>query len=103
VSDKERTLVDLFYFPEPVGGMKKAFEILREQVKGRKIDTGKLIKYALKFPDASTIKRIGFVLEESGLNGEKVAPLLKLIKKTSLINLYPSKSRKGIQRRNLPE
>ena len=95
VSDRERTLVDLIYFPEPVGGMKRAFEILKEQIKSRKTDTAKLIKYALKFPDTSTVKRIGFILEKAGLSGRKLMPLLKVAKKTSLINLYPSKSRKG--------
>jgi predicted transcriptional regulator of viral defense system len=95
VSDRERTLVDLVYFPEPIGGMEKAFEILKEQVRSRKIDTAKLIKYALKFPDNSTIKRIGFVLEKAGLNDKVLMPLLKVAKRTSLINLYPSKSRKG--------
>lgn len=95
VSGRERTLVDLIYFPEPVGGMKKAFEILKEQVKSRKIDTKKLTKYALKFPDTSTVKRIGFVLEKAGLNEKQLKPLLKIAKRTSLINLYPSRSRKG--------
>ncbi len=95
VSDRERTLVDLIYFPEPIGGLKKAFEILKEEVKGRKIDTKKLIKYALKFPDTSTVKRIGFVLEKAGLNEKQLKPLLKIAKRTSLINLYPSRSRKG--------
>ena len=95
VSDKERTLVDLIYFPDPVGGMKKAFEILKEQVKGKNIDTGKLIRYALKFPDVATIKRIGFILENAGLNDKELLPLLNAVRKSSLINLFPSKSRKG--------
>jgi len=95
VSDRERTLVDLIYFPEPIGGMKKAFEILKEQVRDKKIDTNKLIKYVLKFPDISTAKRIGFLLEKVGLSDKELMPLRKIVKKTSLINLYPSKSRKG--------
>lgn len=95
VSDRERTLVDLVYFPEPVGGMKKAFDILKEQVKTKKADTGKLIRYTLRFPDNSTIKRVGYTLEKAGLNDKVLMPLLKAAKKTSLINLYPSKSRKG--------
>jgi len=95
VSDMERTLVDLIYFPEPVGGLKKAFEILKEQIRSRKTDTAKLIRYVLKFPDTSTVKRIGFILENAGLSSKKLMPLLKVAKKTSLINLYPSRSRKG--------
>lgn len=95
VSDRERTLVDLIYFPEPVGGLKKAFEILKEQVKLKKADTRRLVKYALKFPDIATVKRIGFILENTGVNDKEIAPVLKIIKKTSLINLYSAKSRKG--------
>lgn len=95
VSDRERTLVDLIYFSKPVGGLKKAFEILKEQVKTKKADTGKLVKYALKFPDTATAKRIGFILENVGVNDKEIAPLLKIVKRTSLINLYPAKSRKG--------
>lgn len=95
VSDRERTLVDLVYFPGPVGGLKKAFEILKEQVKARKIDTKKLIKYATFLPNISTKKRIGIILEESGLTDRELEPLLKSIKKTSLITLFSSKSRKG--------
>jgi len=95
VSDRGRTLVDLIYASQPVGGLKKAFEIFKEQVKGRKIDTGKLIRYALKFPNITTRKRIGFALEQAGLNDKELQPLLKSIKKTSFVTLFPSKSRKG--------
>jgi len=95
VSDKERTLIDLTYFSEPVGGLKKAFEILKEQIKSRKIDTKRLVKYTLKFPDVATAKRIGLVLGKAGLSDRELVSLLKVAKKTSLINLYPSKSRKG--------
>lgn len=96
VSDKERTLVDLIYAFQPVGGLKRAFEIFKEQIESRKIDTGKLIKYALKFPNVATRKRIGFALEQAGFNDRKLEPLLKNVRKTSLVPLYPSSSRKGM-------
>ena len=95
ISEKERTLVDLIYFPGPVGGLKRASEILQEQVKGRKIDINKLIKYAIKFPNVSIKKRIGFVLEQAGLKDKILEPLLKSARKTSLVTLYSSKSRRG--------
>lgn len=95
ISEKERTLVDLIYFPGPVGGLKSAFEILQEQVKGRKIDIGKLIKLAVKFPNVSIKKRIGFALEQAGLKDKTLEPLLKKARKTSLVTLYSSKSRRG--------
>jgi predicted transcriptional regulator of viral defense system len=95
VSDRERTLVDLIYFPGPVGGLKRAFGILKEQAKDRKTDINKLVRYAVKFPNISARKRIGFVLEQARLKDKTLDPLLKSVKRTSLVTLYPSKSRKG--------
>jgi len=95
VSDKERTLVDMLYFSGPVGGLKIALDILKEQAKDRNIDLSKLIKYAVGFPNVSSRKRIGFALEQTGLSDKILEPLLKSVKKTSLVTLYPSKSRKG--------
>lgn len=95
VSDKERTLVDMLYFSGPVGGLKRAFDILKEQAKDREIDVSKLIKYAVGFPNISNRKRIGFALEQAGLSDKMLESLLKRVEKTSLVPLYPSKSRKG--------
>jgi len=95
VSDRERTLVDLIYYPNPVGGLEIAFDILRDQVNNKKIDTRKLIKYASLFPSVSTRKRIGFCLDQSGFNEKEFTPLLKSIKGTSLATLYNLKSRRG--------
>jgi len=95
VSDKERTLVDLIYFPDPVGGLKKAFEILKQEAFSGKTDVKKLVKYAVSFPTVSVQKRVGFVLDKSGISKKLLAPLERSIKNTSLITLYGSKSRKG--------
>lgn len=91
----ERTLVDLIYFPDPVGGTKKAFEILEIEASSGKTDIKKLIKYAISFPAVSTRKRIGFVLDKSGIPEKILAPLERSVKNTSLVTLYGSKSRKG--------
>ena len=95
VSNRERTLVDLIYFPDPVGGLKKAFEILQEEASSSKSDIKKLTKYAVFFPAVSTRKRIGFVLDKCGISEKILAPLAKSVKNTSLVTLYGSKSRKG--------
>jgi len=95
VSDRERTLVDLIYFPAPVGGLKKALEILQNQPSAGKTDIKKLVKYALSFPTISIRKRIGFILDKSGVSAKILEPLEKSVKYTSLITLYGSKSRKG--------
>lgn len=93
VSDRERTLVDLFYFPDAVGGLRPAFAILKNQMD--KIDLKKFIEYAVRFPSVSTRKRIGWALEKAGVSRARLRPLLQSVKNTSLITLYGSKSRKG--------
>ena len=95
VSDRERTLIDLIYFPDPVGGLRNAFDIIRSQIKTKKIEVRKLVKYAAVFPSISTRKRIGFVLEECGMPNTMLVPLKKSITTNALTTLYGSKSRKG--------
>ncbi len=96
VSDRERTLVDLIYFPSPVGGLKKALEIFREHVFFKGIDRKKIIGYIIKFPSVSTRKRIGFTLEQAGWDKILISPIEKSVKdKDTLVTLYGSKSRKG--------
>ena len=96
VSDRERTLIDLVYFPDPVGGLKKALEIFREISLSNKIELKKLITYASIFPSVSTRKRIGFILEKAGVTRNMLASLLKSVKnRNTLVTLYGSKTRKG--------
>jgi len=95
VSDKEKTLLDMIYFPNPVGGLKNAFEILEKQLTGKKINVKKLVKYASVFPSISTRKRIGFILTKRGTDKKLLAPLKKSIKGSSLISLYNTGSRRG--------
>jgi predicted transcriptional regulator of viral defense system len=96
VSDRERTLIDLVYFPDPVGGLKKALEIFLEASLSNKTVLEKLIKYASIFPSVSTRKRIGFILEKAGIAKPMLAPLLKSVKnRNTLVTLYGSKARRG--------
>lgn len=95
VSNRERTLIDLIYFPKPVGGLREAFGILKYQIKKEKIDLKRFIKYACRFPSVSTRKRIGLILDRSGVRDNELNPLIKSIKDTSWVTLYKSNSRKG--------
>ena len=96
VSDRERTLIDLVYFPDPVGGLKQALELFQEASLSNKTDLKKLIKYTSIFPSVSTRKRIGFVLEKAGVSKPMLAPLLKSVKnRNTLVTLYGSETRRG--------
>jgi predicted transcriptional regulator of viral defense system len=96
VSDRERTLVDLIYFSKPVGGLVPAYRILEEQVKSGAVDVKKFVRYAQRFPNIATRKRIGFILEtRCNVEESALASLRKSIAKSSLWQLYERKSRKG--------
>jgi len=93
VSSKERTLIDLIYYSNPVGGPDAAAEILTRFVREGKCDIKKVIEYAVKFPMIITRKRIGLTLEKAGVDDKLLAPLIKSVKKTSLISF--TSDRKG--------
>lgn len=96
VSDRERTLIDLVYFPDPVGGLKEALELFREASLSSKTDLKKLIKYTSIFPSVSTRKRIGVVLEKAGVSKQMLAPLIKSVKnRNTPVALSGSKTRRG--------
>jgi len=84
ISSLERTLVDLVYFNKPVGGIKRAFEILVDELRKKRCDTGKFIRYAARFPSITTRKRIGFTLEQKGFSSKILKPLVQSIQKTAI-------------------
>lgn len=94
-SDKERTLVDLFYYSGPVDGLLEVYEVLYKQLKNNKIDLAKFINYAVRFPNITVRKKIGYGLELFGVPDQKLQPLLDSVKNTAYNILYESKSRAG--------
>lgn len=90
ISSLERTLVDLVYFNKPVGGIKRALEILVDELRKNRSDIGKFIRYAAKFPSNTTRKRIGFTLEQNGFSKTVLKPLEKSVEKTAISSLTRS-------------
>jgi len=93
ISSKERTLVDLIYFNNPVGGIISASKIFTKIVISNKCDIKKLVEYAVCFPNIKTRKRIGLILDDAGVPENILKPLIKSVEKTSIGSL--SGSRKG--------
>lgn len=90
ISSLERTLVDLVYFNEPVGGIKSACEILISELKKDRCNAKKFIRYAAKFPNIKTRKRIGVLLGEMGYSERELTPLVKSIKNTAISSFSDS-------------
>lgn len=93
ISSKERTLVDLLYFNKPVGGVIPATETFKQIVREKKCDSKKLVEYAARFPNITTRKRIGVILDGLGIAGSILKPLVKSVEKTTISSL--NGSRKG--------
>jgi len=93
VSSKERTLIDLLYFNKPVGGINSAVWLFKQIVGEKQCDIKKVVEYAARFPNITTRKRIGLILDELGIAGSILRPLTKSLKKTAVSSL--NKSRKG--------
>ncbi|MBL7072721.1 MAG: hypothetical protein ISS33_02945 [Candidatus Omnitrophica bacterium] len=93
ISSLERTLIDLVYFNKPVGGINSALEVLENELKKKRCDINKFIRFSAKFPNIKTRKRIGVMMESKGYSEEKLLPLQKSIEKTAISSF--SKSFKG--------
>ena len=76
ITDKERTLLDLFIYPKMFGGIGEALGILDNSLGN--IDVEKLVKYAVQYNKKSLAKRLGWALEYFGVPENKLIPLLEI-------------------------
>jgi len=93
ISDKERTLVDLLY--KPIGTFQTTQDIFRNQF--TTINQKKFIDYLIRFPNETTQKRAGFLLDLIGCEKKLIHKLKSHITQNeSYVTLDPNnKSRKG--------
>lgn len=76
ITDKERTLLDVFLYPKLFGGMGAALGILEDALAS--IDVDKLIHYAVQYNKKSIAKRLGWALDYFKVPAKKLLPLLKI-------------------------
>ncbi|MCX5804246.1 MAG: hypothetical protein NTU69_12095 [Proteobacteria bacterium] len=98
ISSKERTLIDLLYFNKPVGGIGSAVGIFSQVIKEQKCDIKKLVGYAARFPNITTRKRIGIILERLGIPDATLRPLVKSVKGTAISSLNGTRKGKLIKK-----
>jgi predicted transcriptional regulator of viral defense system len=73
ITDRERTLLDGFVTPEVFGSIHEVVGALEEHLP--EIDVPRLVKYALRYGKAATIKRLGYVLEQLAVEAGLLQPL----------------------------
>jgi predicted transcriptional regulator of viral defense system len=73
ITDRERTVLDGFLAPEVFGSIAEAIGALEEHL--TEIDVPRLVGYALRYGQAATTKRLGYILEALGVATDVVRPL----------------------------
>lgn len=92
MTDKERTVLELFVSPKNFGGIGEAFGIVENSLD--ELDVKKLVDYALKYANISVIKRLGWILDELKIPESKLKALRDFKSKGYKL-LDPSKPNKG--------
>ncbi|MEW5746402.1 MAG: type IV toxin-antitoxin system AbiEi family antitoxin domain-containing protein [Nitrospirota bacterium] len=75
VTDPERTLLDGLSMPRYCGDFAEVLHAF--EIRGAALDLDRIIKYALRL-DAAVAKRLGWVLEQRGIEPSKLEPLAAL-------------------------
>jgi predicted transcriptional regulator of viral defense system len=73
ITDPERTALDLIARSDVFGGISVAIEILEDAL--LKINVMKLVQYGVQYDTGAVIKRLGWVLEQLGVENEQLTPL----------------------------
>lgn len=76
ITDKERTLLDVFIYPRMFGGIGEALGILENSL--TTINIQKLVDYAIQYDKKSVAKRLGWALEYFGVPTKQIELLLKV-------------------------
>jgi len=66
IADREKAFVDSLLFPKYSGGMKEIGRCLKYAVEKKEIDAKKLMKHALFMKSKAVLRRLGFLIENSG-------------------------------------
>ena len=92
ITDRERTVLDLFALPRLFGGVGEGLRILEQFREG--IDLAKLVAYAFRYGSVAAAKRLGWSLEATGA-GPAVLASLRELGSSSYSALDPGRIRRG--------
>jgi predicted transcriptional regulator of viral defense system len=96
VTDPERTLLDGLSKPQYCGGIAESLHAF--EMRGDSLDISRVVAYALRL-DVATAKRLGWVLEQSGVPLDRLAALAER-PASGYANLDPSSRRGGPHNRH---
>lgn len=73
ITDRERTVLELFVSPRHFGGLGEALGVLEEHMAS--LDVPKLVRYGVAIGAGAVAKRLGYSLERAGIDAATLEPL----------------------------
>ena len=76
ITDRERTVLELFAMPRLFGGVSEGLSVVERSL--GVLDVERLVHYAVKYDSVAVAKRLGWSLEQVGVETSVLLPLLEL-------------------------
>lgn len=92
ITDRERTVLDLFVAPRLFGGIDRAIATLHEH--SADLDLGRLVEYGVRFDSKALCARLGWSLEQVGVSDAELDPFRRA-SGPGLQVLDPTRPRRG--------
>jgi len=96
-SSRTRTLVDAVYDWARFSTLPRAYRWIRDDLREKRVDPEALVKCALRFGDVGTIRRMGVLLENEGIDERLLQKLEKTLRPSAaFIPWVPTGPKRGI-------
>jgi len=92
MADKEKTIVDSVDKIRYAGGIREVFDVLKNGLK--KVDVTRLMDYAVRMGSNSLIQRLGFLLEDTGIEFNEETLLKHMSRSTAFLDPHGEKKGK---------
>ncbi len=92
ITDRERTVLELFVSPRHFGELGEALGVLEEHLAS--LDISKLVRYGVAVGVVSVAKRLGFSLERAGVDAVELEPL-RAVPAAGVLVLDPTRPKVG--------
>jgi predicted transcriptional regulator of viral defense system len=95
-SSRVRTLVDAVYDWSRFNSLPRGYEWIRDELKAKRVDALELVKVTLRYGDTGTLRRMGVLLEDEGVDSALLRKLNRALNPTSsLIPWIPGRPKRG--------
>jgi predicted transcriptional regulator of viral defense system len=95
-SSRVRTLVDAVYDWSRFNSLPRGYEWIRYELKAKRVEARELVKVTLCYGDTGTIRRMGVLLEDEGVDAALLRKLNRALNTTSsLIPWIPGRPKRG--------